>query len=435
MNFLKNIFGKAEVPDVDIDFGRSAERITTEKQYLQWDKAIEAFEAEQYLDSLEHFVNYFNYNNLNLIQHSRTETTFSFTCVQGSRIIEFFADQKTFRAVAGIAIITEDNIGLMRRLLESSYKLVYGRYCLQSNGLISIVFDGYIQEASPTKLFEGLKEIALRSDKEDDILLEDFESLKSLSPSHIVAIPDSEKQVKYKYYQKWINTALHKENYSGIDMFRYSGAHIYILLAALYKLDYLILPQGKLMDQFENAHKKYFEKNELEIGNKATQLEKVFKELEHLSFEKFSKELYKVKHTFPITKLITTQDIAKGIEIEMSQLNWYYENRHFPICKVICDYVIASQFFNHTLPALSHQLMHIYFQLTESDFFNDLGIKVSYDLNDPKKTAELLKKDVKEFLRNNLEDSTIYDPYLQFESASSIDLLISYIRFIQNFHY
>ena len=54
-----------------------------------------------------------------------------------------------------------------------------------------------------------------------------------------------EKAIKLKYYKKWIQETL--DLIGGIDADKFSGGIAYLLLALAYRIDYLILPEGKLL--------------------------------------------------------------------------------------------------------------------------------------------------------------------------------------------
>jgi hypothetical protein len=63
------------------------------------------------------------------------------------------------------------------------------------------------------------------------------------------AIPQSEKEIKYEYLQKWIGQAL--DTIASVDAEKFSGGNAYILLALIYRIDYLIAPEGKLLYDLE----------------------------------------------------------------------------------------------------------------------------------------------------------------------------------------
>ena len=78
------------------------------------------------------------------------------------------------RCSARIAKGEQLNVGLLRRLIEHNYGLKYSRYALDAEGYITIVFDTFLLDGSPYKLYYALKEIATHADKQDDLLISEF---------------------------------------------------------------------------------------------------------------------------------------------------------------------------------------------------------------------------------------------------------------------
>ncbi|MEP7195140.1 MAG: hypothetical protein ABI851_01380 [Saprospiraceae bacterium] len=436
MNFLKRIFSNNSSQAPETTFGRNLERIKTEEQLSHWNQAISSFDQDLYLDSIDHFFHYLADINTEHFNFSKQKDKIQFSFVQGSKKIDFIADELWFRAIVDIIEVKETNIGLLRKLLESSYKLIYGRYCVKDSNIISIIFDGNVQEASPFKLFEGLKEISLRADKEDDLLFVEFPNLNRIHNSFIQETSLSHTSIKYKYYRQWLERALDTDVRILLDKNRYPGASVFIYLSCFYKIDYLLCPEGKAMDIIEATHRTYFEKKEIDLNTKAFQLEKACHLLLTFTEVQLSIELYKVYHTFPITNLISTKEIAQNIEVEFQAMQWYYDFKHFEVCEAICTYIVGSNFFNYTLPRVMHELMHLYFELTDPEYFRELGLECDFNLNsDLIQSSKNLESRCRKIILTHLKDDKAYDAILIFNTNTRIDLLISFLKFIQNFHY
>ena len=54
-------------------------------------------------------------------------------------------------------------------------------------------FDSEIKTANPNKLYYGLKELATKADKQDDLLVEEFSLLEALDTEHIIPITNRER--------------------------------------------------------------------------------------------------------------------------------------------------------------------------------------------------------------------------------------------------
>ena len=94
-----------------------------------------------------------------------------------------------------------------------------------------------------------MKELATKADKQDDLLVQDFTILESTDSEHITAIPLSEKEIKYEYLQKWIKQTL--DTIVSVDPEKFSGGNAYMLLALIYRIDFLIAPESKLLSDLE----------------------------------------------------------------------------------------------------------------------------------------------------------------------------------------
>jgi len=77
---------------------------------------------------------------------------------------------------------------VMRRLLEMNFSLFYTRSAMDENNTLCLVFDSEVSAASPNKLYYGMRELATKADRLDDMLLADFSNLKPVGIEHITTI-------------------------------------------------------------------------------------------------------------------------------------------------------------------------------------------------------------------------------------------------------
>ena len=143
----------------------------------------------------------------------------------------------------------------MRRLLEQNFNLKYNRFALDEAGNIAIIFDTY-PGWLPYKLYYALKEVATKADKQDDLLLEEFKSLQSVDTTTWKNATG--RKTKIQLYR-------HRPDQTGpggksgkLDKIQYSGSIGYLLLDLIYRLDYLIKPEGFMMKP-RTLHRKYYE--------------------------------------------------------------------------------------------------------------------------------------------------------------------------------
>jgi len=185
----------------------------------------------------------------------------------------------------------------MRRLLETNFSLYYSRFALDE-GRLCMRFDSDTYAASPSKLYYGLKELAIKADKQDDLLVQDFAGLQAVENDHVIAIPLAEAEVKYQYFQKWIQQTL--DAIAAVDADKFSGGNAYLLLALIFKIDYLIAPEGKLLSELEKINGIYYKKDERQTIEKNRDMAEAFKKIQSLPKEEVMSSFIKAKHTFSI---------------------------------------------------------------------------------------------------------------------------------------
>ena len=266
----------------------------------------------------------------------------------------------------------------MRRLVESNFELKYSKFGLDEDSDIVIVFSSYSLDSSPYKLYFALKELATHADKQDDLLLDEFESLKPLGNQHIIDLPSEEKEIKYDFIQEKIKNTLGEVENGRLSSDKYPGAIAYLLLDLIYRLDFLISPEGYMTDHLERMHRKYFEHDGQPTAQKNLAMQKEFKNLLERSKEDHFKEMYRVKATFGITSPVNLDKIVSFIDGELGNMDWYHENNHEKVALAIPGYIIGYCLFNYAVPKPVLDLFILYYQITEPAYFEKLSFTYKY---------------------------------------------------------
>ena len=401
MGFFDYFFSKKpNSSESNIQFGRFSDAYKDELKYDAWDRALEQFEEQDYLGSYKSFFNYLSDDSAQNVSFEDKGDHLNFEFYQGSKKIVGIADQNRISAEAKIAKTESLHIGFLRRLLEENYQMRYSRYALDEDNNLTAVFTSHIIDGSPYKLYYGLKELATYADKKDDILIHEFKTLKPINNGHVRHVEEDEKQVKFEYKNHEIKKAFDIINDSKLNIDHYPGAESYVYLDLIYRLDYLLKPEGTTMEIIDTIHNLYFHNK----GSKPTQKNRTIrKELNRiLNIEKkdFDREIYDVKSTFGITQPSGLKRIQEFIDSEIKKMDWYYQNGHLEFAKAIPSYIVGYSLFNYSMPIPMRDLFHLYYQITEQDFFNDLGIETKYRaasvLN-----ASRIKKEIKNIISNH----------------------------------
>ena len=197
MSFLDRIFSwrKVEEEEIPIRFGRYSDAYKSKTQFIHWDQAKVFFKNKEYLKAYEEFFNYLRDEQEDSVHYTVFDDRIDFEIIQGSKKISGVATNKRVIAEADVVKCKELKVGFMRRLVESNYNLRYCRFALHDN-IICLKFDTDIVDGSPEKLYFALKEMAIKADKEDDLLVNQFTALEAINDRHIQALPAAEKAGK-----------------------------------------------------------------------------------------------------------------------------------------------------------------------------------------------------------------------------------------------
>lgn len=393
-----------EVPS----FGRYSDANKTQKQYEHWEKALVSFEKEEYVESIANFLPYLKDEVADNVIWDRADDSIRFHFFQGSRRINAVIDDKSFRAEVCIARTKSLNVGLLRRLVEKNYKLNYSRFALDQDNNIMIVFTSALIDASPYKIYYGLKEIAVHADKLDDILMDEFENLHPIEDGLKRHLSEREKEVKYRFVNDQITNVLNTIQQGSLDPQQFPGAISYQLLDLCYRIDYLVKPEGYLMDALERIHRIYFSSAEpaLSLMEKNNSITSEYNTILARSKAQVDREIYSVVSTFGVTHPFSFEQINTYIDGELKNVSWYLENKFPHIVDAICGYIVGFLLFNYALPLPVRSFFHLYFQIIYNQYFIDLGVAqdVVY-LKDGKLNAKAVKKAIEQII---VEHKTTY---------------------------
>lgn len=373
---LDKLFGwtkKKQSPEAvtpPITFGRYSDNNKTLAKTKRWTDAENLFKEKNYHESIEAFFDYMRDDVLQNVQTSTNGAEKTFTFYQGSKLVRGRYNNETLSAEVTLAKMQQPSVPVMRRLLEHNFNLFYSRYGLDEDRLC-MCFDTEMNTANPNKLYYAFKELATRADKQDDLLLQDFQTLLPIDIEHIEQIPDAEKEVKYNYLIQWIReTATTIEQ---LDPDKMSGGISYLLLNLAYRIDFLIVPESKLLYDLENLVSHYFMKDDKPASEKnKAMLQGLLKMLTKTKEDVFP-SLFRSKHSFAITQPTQQKTIADSIFGANQNTAWFKDNNHPYVAQQISEYGLGYCQYNFSLPRPITDLYLILMKVSYADFFRDLG--------------------------------------------------------------
>lgn len=377
---LEKIFSwykKRESDDEEpqIQFGRYSDNNKPVDKVQRWNEADTLFKSQKYIDSVKAFFDYLRDEEAANVTLELKGSMGKFWFYQGSKIIRGFFNEEVLEAEVALATMPTPSVPVMRRLLEMNFTLYYTRYALKDDTLC-MMFDSDIETANPSKLYYGLKELATKADKHDDLLVQDFASLISIDTEHLQELPQGEKEVKYKYFKKWISETL--ELINTVEADKYSGGIAYMLLALAYRIDFLIVPEGKLLLAIEKIVDIYFKKDDRPVTEKNLDMIDEFQKLLARTEEEFYPYLFRSRYTFSIVTPQNYKTIADAIYNANQNVGWYKDAKKPDIAAKISEYGLAYCQYSYSLPRPITEFLQLFMMVNYPDYFKELGYKTEF---------------------------------------------------------
>jgi len=411
MGFFNRFFGTKTTREQQprITFGRYSDSYKDSAQYDAWDRSLEYFEEENYIKAYKEFFTYLRDPKEDNVSFSEEKGQIRFELFQGSKKINGVADAERIKIESRIAKADVLSLDFMHRLIEQNYALKYSRFALDPDNNIIIKFDSFTLDGSPYKLYYALKEIATNADKQDDLLLDEFVMLHPVETTHLQELPAAEKKVKYDFIIREIQAVFQEIDHGKLDIKQYPGGMAYLFLHLSYKLDFLVRPEGFMMEALERVHRLYFANDGKDTFEKISILREEFEKLKERSPEDFFKEMYLVKSTFGITNPANHDRVVSFIEGELHNMDWYSENGYHKIALAVPGYIVGYCMFNYAVPAPDRAFFFLFYQITETRFFKELGFTNEY--YDPEQ-QQFDKKAIKRAIRHIVSEHEMSYPDL-----------------------
>lgn len=398
--------------------------------YLNQSK--KAFKDEQFTESLSLVFDYLRNDEVDNLQYTVHDQELFFSLYQGSKKIIGRTSQNRFSAIAEIATIKFDHIGLLRRLLDYNYLFQYIRFCIQDEDQLILKFNSNIKDCTPDKVIHGLRELAIQSDKLDDTLVDEFP--EALAKNQLGNIRFPTKQIadaKYTYWKNQLQTLItHAETISR-SLQQNELFLAYFILDTTYKLDFLIKPEGFIIELLESVHNIYFKETSYSkeiLNNRALE---IFQKLNQRPKEDIQSEFYDSTNTFGLSTYTPYQVYVNFIQEESQTIANTYSNNPL-YCKTICSFLIGYGLYNLGLAKPIKEVLELFYRIHEAAFFNAVGFEETFLEKDILK-QKLISKHLKNIQKIHSEQNPkLHIPTHILDFTNEVDFAVSYIELLKH---
>ena len=384
------------------DFGRFSDAYKPAEKYQFWEESLVLFDQGKRFSAFQLFFKYLGNENDQNVKTNQIHGVVDFELIQGSKKITGTIDAQTINCQATLAISSEYPTILLLELLQENYNLKFCKFALapNKNGQNDLVVVANLpaKVTSPYKLYYVLRELALVADKRDDLIFNKY-GLAGPYYQHLHQhISQRAQNAHVNFIQTTFRKALEIKANGPIDTNTYPSTYRYILLAAIYKVDFLVIPNGYLMDQLEKVDGLAFSSQTNDPKAVNQEIESIIKELLQLSQKKIKEELYRTDATFGFNPVIQSAQIRDTIFSELPTMDWYLENEYTDYAIAIVDFIVGYLLFNFIVPPPCKALFLLYYRIQEQAFFKELGY-IDVPFREKTLSSPIIKKEIKKVLK------------------------------------
>ena len=174
-----------------------------------------------------------------------------------------------------------------------------------------------------------------------------------------------------------------------------------MLLALIYRIDYLITPEGNLLHDLEKVGTIYFKKDERPVTEKNRDMIVELKKLQERKKEEIFPYLFRSKYTFSIVAPQQHKLVSDSIHGANQNMGWYRDNKHPFIATQVAEYGIAFCQYSYSLPRAVTEFFHLFMMVCHPDFFEAMGYQKSfYNKTDMEFDTEAIIDEIREIENN-----------------------------------
>jgi hypothetical protein len=370
---------------MQVQFGRYSDAQKSSHQLEKWSEAERLFTAGEHLLAYLAFFEYLRDPDVDNVQYSHEENRIRFELHQGSKSIEGFADGAHVEAESRVARMEKPSVPVMRKLLEVNYALSYSRFALNDD-VISIKFDAPVEGGQPAKLYHALREIALNADYYDDPLIHEFSSLAPIEASRVRALEADELAVKRDYLGRWIEKGL--EEAATFHPEKQSGAVSWIFLGLVYRIDFLIAPQGSMLPELRKIIGIYYAQDDRGYPEKNSLMKGAFERLLAEADNYAARDFYNVTSTFATTQNSTPDIIMNTLNDAFNGFNHWKGLENKSVSMACLEYAATYSLYTYSLPKPVRALFFFFLQVLHADYFREVGFTEGYYSSESNTFAE-----------------------------------------------
>ncbi len=376
---ISNILSRKERQKPEVEFGKYIQPFDQPSSNEKYKQAVELYRKGKALDAYAMLFEFLTDPEQQNLSFTKSNHKIDFELYQGSKKITGQITEHNINALALVASYEGTlPVTLTDLLLQENHKLKYSKFAVDASNL-SMHYSALTKITGPEDLYKGLRELAIFADSYDDILVERYSNLKPVNIQHIMPLSDKEVSVRIDFLRQWIKSTVNLVEKLARDKYskeQNKGLIGYLLLGVIYKIYYLLAPEGVLLDFLKQMDSVYWSEGET-ILQKNDYVLSSLEELLAKPDDYFRKSLYKVKSTFSVVEPVKNSKIIDFVSSELETANWL-KSQNRTLYLRVCEYIIGYLNFHVALKSLHQELLNVLWRLLNDDYFLALGYSVNF---------------------------------------------------------
>ena len=381
-----------------VKFGRFSENGENDFSDALRQVCDEFYEKHEYVEA---YITLFNYlqkygGPAIKVTENQKDDSLEFTLIQGSKTVKGSISSQEVFVRAEVASFTKLNVALMRYLLTQNSNFSYCKFAIEGN-VISLVQRCPARDMSPKAFKEMLSELARNADGIDDVLVDEFASLIPINVDNIVYLPEEEVETKLFFIRCWI-----EETEKLLLTTDNETTRTYIIFRLIFKLLYLISPEGTLLNELRWAYHTYeeFDENEGNAPEINFKMMEIIRGIYRKTDEELAKSLYTVPAVFPELSYVPFGDVVQSLAPQLDMVEECVDARREDLVVVVCEFLVGSHQFHQGMPQIATDLLLVFWRTLNPEFFVGLGFEeVFYDSQTQKLKAMKISEEIDRIIR------------------------------------
>jgi len=259
--------------------------------------------------------------------------------------------------------------------------------------------------------------------------------VQPINMEHINEIPPKEKQIKLKYFRMWVKNALIRTE--SLDTDQQVKEILFILQILLFKIYYLLAPEGTLLSDIRYLQKSLSNKNVHTIKELNFSIIETLKEIEEKDDDELMKSLYRVEATFAVNRPTNFNYVKKFISNELAKVTIILNEGKEDEALKVCEYILSYSSFTFGMPVVAYDLLQIVWRIFYPSYFNELGfIDEYYSKQTSFFNNELIKAKIDDILNNAKKlHKKIKFRHGNLDFSDKLKFIISFFNEFQSLNY